>query len=372
MTRALEAALLAAGRTRPNPMVGCVIAHDERVVGVGHHACAGTAHAEIAALEEAREHARGADVYVTLEPCNHHGRTPPCTEALIRAGVARVFVGMRDPHPLVNGRGIRRLEEAGIEVKVGMLQTECRRVNEAFTHVVTTSRPFVVGKIAQSLDGRVATRTADSKWITGEVARRRGHAMRNTHDAILVGVETIRIDDPSLTCRIDGGRDPVRIILDTQARTPVSARVLDQDSDAATWIAVGEDAPEARVEALRAAGAEILICASQDGRVSLENVLVQLGQRELMSVLVEGGPTVMGALRDQGLLNKVLVFIAPMLIGGDAARSALAGMGAAGLDEALRLDIVDYEWLDADLLLTAYPCALGSRARPCHRDERSR
>lgn len=355
MRRALDAALRAAGRTSPNPVVGCVIASGEEVIAVGHHRLAGTAHAEIVALQAAGERARGADVYVTLEPCNHYGRTPPCTEALIGAGVARVFIGMRDPHPLVDGRGIKRLEEAGIEVQIGVLAAECQRANESFTHYVRTRRPFVVGKLAQSLDGRVATHTGESKWITGEAARARGHALRNTLDAILVGVDTVIADDPSLTCRIDGGRDPVRVVLDTHARTPPSARLLQLESKAPSWIVVGQDAPEARVQVLADTGAQVIRCGTRDGRVWLDDMLVRLGEREIMSLLVEGGPTVLGSFRDRGLLNKVYAFVAPKLIGGDGARASLGALGAGSLDASLELEIADREWLGDDLLLVAYP-----------------
>lgn len=325
------------------------------MISVGYHRKAGTAHAEVVALEAAGARARGADAYVTLEPCNHYGRTPPCTESLIKAGVARVFIGMRDPHPLVNGRGIKRLEEAGVEVEVGILAKECQRANESFTHYVRTRRPFVVGKIAQSLDGRVATHTGQSKWITGDSARARGHALRDTLDAILVGVETVITDDPALTCRIEDGRDPVRVILDTHARTPLEAQLLGLDSAAPTWIVVGQDAPDERAQALAERGAEVIRCATRDGRVWLDDMLVRLGEREILSLLVEGGPTVLGSFRDRGLLNKLYAFVAPKLIGGDGARSSLGATGASSLDASVDLEITDREWLGDDLLLVAYP-----------------
>lgn len=359
MERALREARAAQGRTRPNPAVGCVIARGDHVVGVGRTQPVGGPHAEVEALRAAGDQARGADAYVTLEPCNHYGRTPPCTEALIAAGVARVFIGITDPHPLVDGRGIRRLREHGIEVNVGVLDERCRRVHEDFIHYVRTRRPFVVAKIAQSLDGRVATRTGDAKWITGEAARRRGHELRNSIDAIAVGVGTVLADDPALTCRIEGGRDPVRIVLDTYGRTPIDSAVvrLATESEAPTWVVVGEQAPRERCQALRAKGVEVITCAMRDGRLWLDDVLVRLGERDILSVLVEGGPTVIGALRDRDLLNKLYVFIAPVLIGGTEALPSVGAYGAGRLSEASSLTVVDKEWLGDDLLLTAYPKA---------------
>ncbi len=357
MERALREARAARGRTRPNPAVGCVIANGDQLIAVGRTQPVGGHHAEVEALNAAGERACGADAYVTLEPCNHYGRTPPCTEALIQAGVARVFIGVGDPHPLVDGRGIRRLREHGIEVEVGVLDERCRRMHEDFIHYVRTRRPFVVGKVAQSLDGRVATRTGDSKWITGEEARRRGHELRNTLDAITVGVGTVLADDPSLTCRIDGGRDPVRVVLDTHARTPPDSNVVAVASQSAapTWIMVGEQAPADRCDALRERGVSVITCAMRDGRLWLDDVLVRLGERDILSLLVEGGPTVIGALRDRDLLNKLYLFIAPTLIGGAQALSSVGAEGAGSLSEASELEIVDREWLGQDLLLTAYP-----------------
>ncbi len=226
MRQALAAAELGRGRTRPNPMVGCVVVKSGKVVAIGHHAKAGQPHAEVEALRVAGARARGADVYVTLEPCAHWGRTGPCAQALIAAGVRRVFVGMRDPNPLVHGRGLRALARAGIEVELGVVADECRHLNEAFAHYITTHRPFVVAKVAQSIDGRVATRTGESRWVTSEPARLFGHHLRDACDGILVGSGTVLADDPELTCRLPGGRDPVRIVVDSVARTPPTAKLV--------------------------------------------------------------------------------------------------------------------------------------------------
>lgn len=359
MERALREAAKGLGRTRPNPSVGCVIACGDRVIASGHTAPAGGPHAEVAALKAAGEDARGADVYVTLEPCNHFGRTPPCTEALVRAGIARIFVGMRDPHPLVDGRGIQRLRSEGVEVEVGLLEEACRRTHEAFLHHVRTRRPFVVAKLAQSLDGRVATRTGESKWITNAAARRRGHELRDRLDAIAVGVGTVLADDPELSCRIRGGRDPIRVIVDTHARTPPDAKVVRyrSESEAPTWIAVGDAADRTRIRELEDAGATVIQCGIRDGKIWLDDLLVRLGERDITSLLLEGGPTLIGSFRDHALLDKMHIFVAPILIGGRESRSSLEGEGPAELAQALRLDIADHEWLDGDLVLTGYPVA---------------
>ena len=354
MQQALQAAARALGRTRPNPVVGCVIVKNHQVVGVGHHVRAGADHAEVAALKMAGKHARGADVYVTLEPCNHVGRTGPCTQALIEAGVKRVFAGMRDPNPIVDGRGKHRLESAGIEVSFGLLHDACARLNEGYIRYICDHRPFVVAKVAQSLDGRVATRTGNSRWISGPESRARSHALRNELDAILVGVGTVLADDPELTCRIPKGRDPVRIILDTHARTPIRAKVvaLTQQSGAPTLVVVGPEAPERQCRALEKAGAQVLRCKVRQGHIDLVALLKLLHDRELLTVLVEGGPRVLGGFADAGLIDKLHLFLAPMLIGGDQARSSVAGKGVAELNQASRFERTeltprgqDLEWV---------------------------
>ena len=356
MAMALKQAKRGLGRTRPNPMVGCVVVKDGKVIAQGYHARAGDDHAEVVALRRAGEAARGSDVYVTLEPCNHFGRTPPCTVSLIEAGVARVFIGIRDPNELVNGRGIRKLRRAGIQVETGILKDECRKLNEAFNHFIGTKRPFMVAKIAQSLDGRVATRAGQSKWITGEKARKFGHQLRHQCDGIMVGIGTVLADNPSLTCRMRGGVDPVRIILDSQARTPLKSNILKviKKSKAATWIFVDKKAPAGKVSALEKAGAEVIRVRSRGGQLSLDQVLDTLGKRDLLSVLVEGGPSLMGSLFDGGFISKVHAFVAPLVIGGEDATPSVGGQGARRLTDAYRLDELEVQHLGCDVLLTGY------------------
>jgi len=357
MREALAQAELGRGRTRPNPMVGCVIVKNGRIIAAGHHARAGLAHAEVVALAAAGERARGADAYVTLEPCSHVGRTGPCAQALIAAGVRRVFVGVRDPNPLVHGRGLRALTRAGIDVQVGVLGEPCLRLNEAFAHFIVAHRPYVIAKVAQSLDGRVATRTGASRWVSGEPARAFGHALRNACDGIMVGSGTVLADDPALTCRLDGGRDPLRIVVDTLARTPPLAKVVQaaRRSAAPTLIATTSRASETRRRALVRAGAEVFVCRQRRGRVDLECLLDELGRRELLSVLVEGGPTLLGAMFDSHLVHKLHAFVAPLIIGGAEALSSVGGVGPALLRDAVQLGALELVPVGADLMVTAYP-----------------
>lgn len=295
----------------------------------------------------AGERARGADAFVTLEPCDHHGRTPPCTEALIAAGVARVFVGMRDPHAKAAG-GVEKLRAAGITVEVGLLGEECAHENRFFTHFIGNRTPYTIVKIAQSLDGRVATRTGASQWITGAEARHRGHVLRNECDAILAGIGTVLADNPKLTARVPDGRDPIRVIVDSQARTPLDAAVLPN-----AWIAVADVASNVRLQALENAGATILRLPSIAGRVDLKALIVELGKRDITSLLVEGGPQIIGGMVDAKLVHEVVAFIAPSIIGGRDARASVDGLGAGTLSEALQLGPPRIERAGDDVVLTA-------------------
>uniref|UniRef100_A0A7C2EIW4 Riboflavin biosynthesis protein RibD n=1 Tax=Ammonifex degensii TaxID=42838 RepID=A0A7C2EIW4_9THEO len=358
--RTLKLAARAQGLTSPNPLVGAVVVRDGRVVGEGYHRRAGLPHAEIEALQAAGEAARGATLYVNLEPCCHTGRTGPCTEAIIAAGVKRVVAAMVDPNPLVAGKGIARLREAGIEVAVGVLEEEARRLNEAFIKYVTARRPFVILKTAMSLDGKIATVTGESRWITGEAAREYVHQLRNTCDAVLVGIGTVLKDDPSLTTRLpEGGRDPVRVILDSSARLPLAARVLNQDSEAPTLVATTEVAPAERLAALRQAGAEVLVCG-RGPQVNLDLLLAELATREIVSVLVEGGSTVNASFLLQGLVDKVVWFIAPRIIGGREALGPVGGSGIRHLARAIRLTETVVKQLGADLCVEGYPVYEGA------------
>jgi diaminohydroxyphosphoribosylaminopyrimidine deaminase / 5-amino-6-(5-phosphoribosylamino)uracil reductase len=354
MRLALRLAARGRGRTSPNPLVGAVVVRGGRVLATGYHRRAGLDHAEVAALRRLGLRARGADLYVTLEPCNHHGRTPPCTEAVIHAGVRRVIVGMRDPCRLVDGRGIRRLRRAGIAVEVGLLGDECRRVNEHFVCAQERGRPFVTWKAAVTLDGRIATRRGDSRWVTGARARDLGHALRDTHDAILVGAGTVRADDPLLTNRRRRGRDPVRVVLDGRLTISPRARLLHSGSPAPTLVVCSRGAPAVRQRALEAAGAEVLRLPGRGGRVDARALLATLRERDLLSVLIEGGGETAATFLEAGLVDKVVVFVAPKLVGGKGAIPMLAGRGVSRMAEAVRLCDIKYRQVGEEMVISGY------------------
>lgn len=350
MRMALRLGRRGLGRTSPNPPVGAVVVRQGAVVGRGYHRKAGLAHGEAAALLDAGARARGATLYVTLEPCAHHGRTPPCTDAVIAAGIRRVVIGTRDPNPRVPGDGTARLRTAGIAVTSDVLQAECDALIAPFRKHVTTGLPWVTVKLAASLDGRIATSTGDSRWITGEDSRRFVHRLRAEHDAILVGAETVIRDDPELTCRLRGGRNPLRIILDGRLRLPVRARVLTKTRSAATLIVASQHASVTKIRQIEARGVEVLRLPGSAGQVPVRRVLRALGQRGVMSVLIEGGATVAGAAVAARLVDQVLVFFAPKLIGGDG-RPMLGPLGVRRVQQALRLGRLTVRRFASDVLV---------------------
>lgn len=329
MQEALRLARRAEGRTSPNPMVGAVIVAGGTVVGRGYHAGAGTDHAEVAALRRAGDRAHGATLYVNLEPCAHTGRTGPCTEALIDAGIRRVVVAMRDPDPQVNGRGIARLREAGVAVEIGLLEDRAQRLNEPFVKHRRTGTPLVTLKWAMSLDGKTGAGRESATALTGKEARRYAHSLRNTHDAVLVGVQTVLADDPQLTCRMPGGRNPLRVVLDSRLRTPVDARVVVGAAEAPTLIATTAAAPPARVEAMRRVGVEVLVLDRAPQGVDLRVLMEELGRRGVLSVLIEGGGTVNASALASGIVDKVIALVAPRLMGGALAPTPVDGPGLA-------------------------------------------
>jgi diaminohydroxyphosphoribosylaminopyrimidine deaminase/5-amino-6-(5-phosphoribosylamino)uracil reductase len=359
MQRALELARAAMGATSPNPTVGAVIVRDGEVVGEGFTQPPPGDHAEVVALKQADKSARGAALYVTLEPCPHFGRTPPCADAIIEAGVAEVHYAMADPDPLVDGRGHRKLEEAGIAVHTGEGEAEARRINEAFIKHRVKGTPFVIAKFAASLDGRIAAASGDSRWVSGPQSRDWSHDLRTKVDAILVGSTTVVIDDPLLTARPgdqDAERQPLRVVVDSRGRTPPMARVL--TGPARTLVATVERAPSASGgwrASLRAAGAEILNFPAVDGRVDLPALLRELAGRDVLSLLVEGGGVILGGFFDRGLVDKVHAVIAPMIIGAEDAPAAVVGQGAYRMADALRLRDITVERLGDDILVTGYP-----------------
>jgi diaminohydroxyphosphoribosylaminopyrimidine deaminase/5-amino-6-(5-phosphoribosylamino)uracil reductase len=354
MGLALAEAALAEHRTSPNPMVGAVVARDGEVIAVGHHARAGEPHAEVNALATAGHRAAGADLVVTLEPCTVRGRTPPCVDAVIAAAPRRVVVAMLDPNPAVSGRGAAALEAAGIPVEVGIGGAEAERLNRFYVTHMRTGRPFVTAKFAASLDGRIATHTGESRWISSEPAREMVHRLRLRHDAVLVGVTTVLSDDPALTVRLPGAdRQPVRVVVDSTLRTPPSSRLL-SEAGGAVVVATTDAAPADRAAVLGSAGAEVLRIPGPDARVDLRALLEELGRRQIISLLAEGGGEVLGSLRDGGLIDSVVAVLAPRLIGGAAAPGAIGGRGAARLVDAPLLDDVELEQVGGDVIVTGY------------------
>jgi diaminohydroxyphosphoribosylaminopyrimidine deaminase/5-amino-6-(5-phosphoribosylamino)uracil reductase len=355
MRRALQLAERARGRTTPNPLVGAVLVKEGRVVGEGYHRRAGEPHAEIVALRAAGPEARGAALYVTLEPCSHHGRTPPCSDAVIQAGVARVVAATKDPDPRVNGRGLATLHAAGIEVEVGLLEAQARRQNEVFFKFVTHGLPFVTLKTAMTLDGKIATRTGDSRWVTGERARAYVHRLRAEHDAIMVGIGTARADDPLLTARRHGARNPLRVIVDARAELSLASQIGRTLCEVPTVVATTVAAPAARRSALREAGAEVVELPGADGRVDLKALLQELARRPVTSVLLEGGAELAASMLAAGLVDKVICFIAPKIVGGRDAPGPVGGEGLARMADALPLHHVTCRRFGPDYALTGYP-----------------
>ena len=362
MARALELADLAVGRTSPNPAVGAVVVRDGRIVGEGYTQPPGQAHAEAMALREAGPRADGAELYVTLEPCCHFGRTPPCTEAILSARIRKVFVATRDPFPAVDGRGIEALQTAGLDVALGDREIEAVRLNRAFFHMVRQGRPFVTAKWAMTLDGKLATSRGDSKWISSSMSRQIVHQERDASDAIVVGIGTVLADDPRLTVRLDSNgprrsarpTGPVRVVVDTFARTPITSQLLTDVEAAPVLIATTDAADPERVRSLRQAGAEVIGFPLLDHAVDLQAVLEGLGQRGINRVLLEGGSTLFGSFFESNLIDRVLAFVAPCLAGGQQALSPIGGTGIEQMSEARRLADVTYRSIGTDLLMEGY------------------
>jgi diaminohydroxyphosphoribosylaminopyrimidine deaminase/5-amino-6-(5-phosphoribosylamino)uracil reductase len=358
MEQALSLAKLALGQVSPNPAVGAVVVKDGEVVGQGYTQPPGAKHAEIVALERAGGVARDAAMYITLEPCCHHGRTPPCTQAIMAAGITEVHMAMFDPNPLVSGRGKHELEAASIKVCVGECQVEAREINEAYAKYITTGIPFVTAKFAMSLDGKLATKSGDSKWISGEEARKYVHNLRYTVDAIMAGVNTVLADDPHLTARSGGGKggtsrkQPLRVIVDGRGRTPLTAHMFSEPGQ--TLLALGNSLTPEAAEAFTRVGAELQVLPAEEGLVDLDRLLKILGERGVTSVLVEGGGILFGHLFDRGLVDKVIALIAPIIIGGTGAKPAVAGNGVDKLADSLRLKHINVKQLGEDLMVSGY------------------
>jgi diaminohydroxyphosphoribosylaminopyrimidine deaminase / 5-amino-6-(5-phosphoribosylamino)uracil reductase len=356
MERALELAKKGAGYTNPNPLVGAVIVKDGRIVGEGYHEVYGSHHAEVNAFRNATEDVKGATMYVTLEPCSHYGKTPPCAKAIVEKGIKKVIVALGDPNPEVAGRGIKILRDNGIEVVTGVLEEESRRLNEIFLKYITTKLPFCILKTAMTLDGKIAARTGDSKWITNEESRKYVHKLRHRVSSIMVGVGTIIQDDPLLNTRIqeESGSDPIRIVVDTSGRTPLEARVLNIKSNSKTIIAVTELAPQEKLKEFERIGAEVIITPLMENRVDLKYLMKALGERKIDSVLLEGGSELNYSAMEAGIIDKVNAFIAPKFIGGREAKTPVGGLGRPLMKEALMLKDIEIHRFGDDIMIEGY------------------
>ncbi len=349
MRRAMDLARGAQSRVHPNPYVGAVVVKNGRVVGEGRHEKFGGAHAEAAALRKAGKKARGATLYVTLEPCSHFGKTPPCADLVISCGMSRVVIAAHDPNPLVSGKGVRRLRAAGLRVEEGVLAEEALDMNRDFNHWVVKKTPYAALKTAQSLDGRIATRTGDSKWITGAEARHFGHSLRAASDAVLVGVNTVLADDPRLDARLPGNqKHPIKVVVDSTLRTPADAKLF--EGDAPVIIAVTKKASAARIARFKGK-AFVIVVKEKAGRVDMEALFCELGARGVVRLLIEGGGEVAAAALEQKLVRETYTFIAPKIIGGRGAVPAVGGKGAAAVKEALAVKDIEVIRLGEDLLL---------------------
>lgn len=353
MDLALTNARTMKGQTLPNPLVGSVIVNDNRIVGVGAHLKAGEPHAEIHALRMAGEAARGGTIYVTLEPCSHFGRTGPCAQAIIDAGLEKVVIAVLDPNPLVSGNGVKMLEDAGIKVVTGIREQESLQMNEVFNKFITTKTPFVTLKAASTLDGKIATHTLDSKWITSEDARRDVHELRSEHAAILVGVGTVIEDDPELTARIPNGRNPIRIILDSSLRLPLDAKVV-TDGEAETWIFTSRTYDRAKAGQLEDAGIRIFETAGET-RTDVTGMMRILGEEGVSSLFIEGGGTVNSAFLENRLIDKVVLYFAPKLVGGRDAPTFLEGSGFELMKDAINLTGGEFTKIGKDFKFIGYP-----------------
>ena len=358
MRRALELARKGEGHTSPNPMVGCVVVKDGRIISEGYHEKYGEFHAERNALTRCTEDTAGADLYVTLEPCCHQGKTPPCTDIIIEKKIARVFVGSMDSNPLVAGKGVQILRDHGIYVETGILDAECRKLNEVFYHYIATKTPFVVMKYAMTLDGKIACATGDSKWVTGEIARTQVHRMRGRYRGIMVGIGTVLADDPMLNCRVEGGVDPVRIICDSNLHIPTESQIVKTASDIETIVACSQEALESerkqeKIRRLKEAGIQIIGTEGAHG-VNLVELMKKLGGQNIDSILLEGGGTLNASALEDGIVNKVYAYIAGTLIGGMDARSPVEGMGIDRMADAITLQNVEIEKLGDDFCIVGY------------------
>lgn len=351
MALALELAEKGRGKVEPNPMVGAVLVKNGEIVGKGYHQVFGEAHAEIHAINEGKANCKGATLYVSMEPCAHHGKTAPCVDAIIKSGITKVVTTVIDPNPITSGKGIHKLKEAGIEVTLGVMESQATRLNSPFFKLMQKGLPYVIVKWAMSLDGKIATQTGNSRWITSEESRTYVHKIRGQVDGILVGINTVLRDDPLLTCRLEGGRNPKRIIIDSNAALPLRSRILNTIHESEIIVAVNKNAQQERIEKLEQLGCTIIQTRDKSDRVDLKDLFRKLGEMKLTNILVEGGSRVITSMIEERLADKVIVFIAPIIIGGEDAKSPILGKGVDTVDEAVKINEITVKSFSHDIVI---------------------
>lgn len=356
MQKAIDLSLRGIGMVNPNPLVGAVIVKNNSIIGEGFHESFGDAHAEVNAINNSTEDCNGATIYVTLEPCSHYGKTPPCSLKIIEKGFERVVIGMIDPNPLVSGKGIKMLENAGISVTTGILTVEIKKTNEVFINYITRKTPFVVMKTASTLDGKTATITGDTRWISGEESRKYVHHLRQQYSGIMVGINTIINDDPELNIRHFTGKkkNPVKIIIDSNARIPLNAKALNNINGDQTIIAVTDKAPEVNIENIVRKGAKVIVCPATEEGVNLEYLMMELGKLSIDSILLEGGGTLNYSALKQGIVNKVISIIATKIIGGSGSPTTVAGRGIERLKDAIKINNINTRMIGNDIVVEGY------------------
>lgn len=351
MALAFKLAEKGRGKVEPNPMVGAVLVKDDEIIGKGYHQVFGGAHAEIHAIHEGKANCKGATLYVSMEPCAHYGKTAPCADAIIKSGITKVVTTVIDPNPITSGKGIQKLKEAGIQVTLGVMESHATRLNSPFFKLMQKGLPYVIVKWAMSLDGKIATHTGDSRWITSEESRAYAHKIRGQVDGILVGINTVLRDDPLLTCRLEGGRSPGRIIVDSHAVLPLRSRILNTIHEAEIIVAVNNNAPYDRIEKLKQLGCTIIQTRDKGNRVDLMALFRKLGEMKLTNILVEGGSRVITSMIEERLADKVIVFIAPIIIGGNDAKSPILGKGVNTVDEAVKINEITVKSFSRDIVI---------------------
>ena len=357
MRRAIELAKKGSGHVNPNPLVGAVIVKDGEIIGEGYHECYGQLHAERNAIASLTESAEGATIYVTLEPCCHYGKTPPCTEAIIEQKIKRVVIGSRDPNPKVSGKGIKMLQEAGIEVIEDFMREECDRLNPVFFHYITTKTPYVVMKYAMTLDGKIATKTGASKWITGEAARAEVQHMRHRYMGIMAGIGTVLADDPMLNVRVEGWKSPIRILCDSGLRIPLDGQIVKSAGKYRTIVAYADsENTEAKRKRLHEMGVETICCPDENNQVDLKKLMKYLGEEGIDSILLEGGGTLNDSALRAGIVQEVQAFIAPKLFGGMNSKTPVEGIGVRFPSEAVKLKCTDICQIGEDIRITCQVC----------------